>query len=72
MSDHAISNAKGWLESIVEDTKALAEARESEKMECGQCEGTGTISGGLSGDGDDEECPSATAPAKSTARNTRK
>lgn len=24
---------------------------------CGQCEGTGTISGGLSGDGDDEECP---------------
>jgi hypothetical protein len=57
MSDHAISNAKNWLESIVEDTKALAEARESDKIECGQCEGTGTITGGLSGDGDDEECP---------------
>lgn len=25
--------------------------------DCGQCEGTGTIEGGLSGDGDDEECP---------------
>lgn len=25
--------------------------------ECGQCEGTGTIEGGLSGDGDSEECP---------------
>jgi hypothetical protein len=25
--------------------------------ECGQCEGTGTIEGGLGGDGDDEECP---------------
>jgi DnaJ-class molecular chaperone len=24
---------------------------------CGQCEGTGTIDGGLSGHGDDEECP---------------
>ncbi len=24
---------------------------------CGQCEGTGEIAGGLSGDGDDEECP---------------
>jgi DnaJ-class molecular chaperone len=25
--------------------------------DCGQCEGTGTIEGGLSGDGEDEECP---------------
>lgn len=25
--------------------------------ECGQCDGTGTIQGGLSGDRDDEECP---------------
>ena len=25
--------------------------------DCGQCEGTGTIEGGLSGDGPDEECP---------------
>ena len=25
--------------------------------DCGQCEGTGTIVGGLSGDGHDEECP---------------
>lgn len=26
-------------------------------IECGQCEGSGTIEGGLGGDGDDEECP---------------
>jgi len=25
--------------------------------DCGQCLGTGTIEGGLSGDGPDEECP---------------
>lgn len=25
--------------------------------ECGQCDGTGTIYGGLGGDGEDEECP---------------
>jgi hypothetical protein len=25
--------------------------------ECGQCVGTGTIEGGIGGDGDDEECP---------------
>lgn len=30
---------------------------EDEDNECGQCEGTGTIEGGLGGDGDDEECP---------------
>ena len=28
-----------------------------EEVDCGQCEGTGTIEGGLSGDGEDEECP---------------
>lgn len=28
-----------------------------EGQECGQCEGSGTIEGGLGGDGDDEECP---------------
>lgn len=27
------------------------------KIACGQCEGTGTIEGGLSGDSPDEECP---------------
>ena len=30
---------------------------ETPEIECGQCEGTGTIEGGLGGDGDDEECP---------------
>jgi hypothetical protein len=25
--------------------------------DCGQCDGTGTIEGGLGGDGEDEECP---------------
>lgn len=29
----------------------------SRPMDCGQCEATGTIVGGLSGDGPDEECP---------------
>lgn len=29
----------------------------TEPGECGQCEGTGTIAGGLSGDSEDEECP---------------
>lgn len=31
--------------------------RKMQENECGQCEGTGTILGGLSGDSDDEECP---------------
>lgn len=57
MSDHAIQNAKGWLETIVEDIAKLKAAREAESIECGQCEGTGTITGGLGGDGEDEECP---------------
>lgn len=57
MSDHAIGNAKSWLESIVEDVAALEAAIEQEGTECGQCEGTGEIIGGLSGDGEDEECP---------------
>lgn len=26
-------------------------------LTCGQCEGTGTVEGGLGGDGDDEQCP---------------
>lgn len=30
---------------------------EADEIDCGQCEGTGTIEGGLSGDGPDEECP---------------
>lgn len=48
-------------------TKALRIARrlrefdagvgEFDDGDCGQCEGTGTIVGGLSGDGPDEMCP---------------
>ena len=33
------------------------EDEEDEARDCGQCGGTGTIEGGLSGDGEDEECP---------------
>lgn len=55
--NHAISNAKGWLESILEMIERLKAAREGAEIECGQCEGSGTIEGGLGGDEDDEECP---------------
>ena len=58
MSDHAISNAKGWIDGIVKTIAALKELEENDgEIECGQCEGTGTIKGGLGGDGEDEECP---------------
>lgn len=39
------------------DSMLAAYLLETEKDECGQCEGTGTIEDGLSGDGHDEECP---------------
>lgn len=43
------------------DRKACAEfwdaLIEQKPFDCGQCEGTGTIEGGLGGDGADEECP---------------
>jgi hypothetical protein len=38
---------------ILTDEKKLKEG----SIACGQCEGTGTIEGGLGGDGEDEECP---------------
>lgn len=34
---------------------------------CGQCEGTGTIKGGLGGDGPDEPCPVCDATGKGEA-----
>ena len=55
MSDHAISNAKGWLETIIEETTALREAEESDTIECGQCEGTGETQS--ASNLEDEECP---------------
>lgn len=55
MSEHAISNAKGWLESIVELTGNLALAEEGDEIECGQCEGTGETQS--ASNGEDEECP---------------
>ena len=43
------------------DRKACAEFWDAligqKPFDCGQCEGSGTIEGGLGGDGDDEECP---------------
>lgn len=39
------------------DEMLTAYLLETAKDDCGQCEGTGTIEGGLSGDGHDEECP---------------
>ena len=42
----------------LEDAVAAAEASFAPAdAVCGQCEGTGTITGGLTGDGDDEPCP---------------
>ena len=52
--NHAISNAKGWLESIVNMIERLREAEEGEH-ECGQCEGTGRTQS--ASNGEDEECP---------------
>jgi hypothetical protein len=45
-----------------DDLEAVVQAAEASFVQpapraCGQCEGTGTIEGGLSGDGPDEECP---------------
>ena len=45
------------IQAEVEMRLHMQLVRASEDRECGQCEGTGTIEGGLSGDGDDEECP---------------
>jgi hypothetical protein len=43
---------------IADAVREFLDDREAnEPHECGQCEGTGTIEGGLSGNGDDEECP---------------
>ena len=63
MSDnsHAISNAKAWLASIVEETTALAEADAGDTIECGQCEGTGEVPTMAAMQSDDSEetemCP---------------
>lgn len=54
-TNHAITNAKGWATSIVEMIARLTAAEESDKMECGQCNGTGiTMSASNAAD---EECP---------------
>jgi len=55
MSDHAVQNAKNWLADIVASMADLAEARISDQIECGQCEGTGTTQS--ASNGKDEECP---------------
>ena len=57
MSDHAKDNARAWLNEIVKNTETLKALEEPGADECGQCEGTGEIEGGLGGDGEDEECP---------------
>lgn len=52
--NHAISNAKGWLESVVDMLNRLREAEDGE-MECGQCEGTGETQS--MSNLEDEPCP---------------
>lgn len=43
---------------VADEIRDFLDDREAnEPHDCGQCEGTGTIEGGLSGDGEDEECP---------------
>lgn len=43
---------------VADEIRDFLDDREAnEPHDCGQCEGTGTIGGGLSGDGEDEECP---------------
>lgn len=48
--------ARSNLSEIVRLVGAYEEAQEGE-IECGECNGTGIISGGKTGDGDDEPCP---------------
>lgn len=55
-TEHSMANARGWYQSILDMLARLDEAEEGQ-IECGQCLGTGTIEGGLSGEDDDEECP---------------
>lgn len=52
---HAISNAKGWLESILEMVANYKAAQEGASIECGQCEGTGETES--ASNGETEECP---------------
>jgi DnaJ-class molecular chaperone len=61
-SIHSTNNARRRAERrrIRMEVKARMTAaflRTMQENECGQCEGTGTVVGGLSGDSDDEECP---------------
>jgi len=55
-TDYSIENARGWYQSILDMLERFGEA-EAGELECDQCEGTGIIAGGLSGDQDDDECP---------------
>lgn len=48
-------NDRLWYMFTYDGFEEISEPDET--IECGQCEGTGTIEGGLGGDGDDEECP---------------
>lgn len=50
-----LNNARAAIDAAtLPDTPTPAP---TDEIECGQCEGTGTIEGGLGGDGDDESCP---------------
>ena len=44
-----------WYMFTVDDFEEISEPETM--IDCGQCEGTGEIIGGLGGDGEDEECP---------------
>lgn len=48
------SDAGTWVQAWV---YVRHDEEDEEDDSCGQCEGTGTIKGGLGGDGPDEECP---------------
>lgn len=48
-------NDRLWYMFTYEGFEEISEPDEA--IECGQCEGIGTIEGGPGGDSDDEECP---------------